>query len=426
MPDSACALEPEILGTIARDGYVIERLTFQSRPGLRVTANLYRPDRVPERLPAVLSVHGHWSWARIDPNVQPRCIGLAKLGYVVLCVDAFGAGERAIEPAPGTYHGGLVGASLWPLGTPLIGMQVYDNRRAVDYLISRPEVDPARLAITGASGGGNQTLYSGATDERLAAVVPVCGIGTYDAYLTTGCCVCEVNPGGAAYATTGDLLALMAPRALLVISATRDAFQFSVGEAARSVAYARERYRLLGQEARIHHTSIESGHAYNRPMREAMYGWLEKWLRQRGDGGPLPEPEIKVEETETLRCFPRGTPRPASVVTIPEWAHREGLLRLKALSRTPDHPEEWRADAERMRTTVRDRILGGFPPRVPLEVSETNGDASRDFTFTSEPHIRVAAQLRRGEGPLRATAVILRRTVKAGCTGRRPSAVSRF
>ena len=117
---------------------MIERLTFQSRPGVRVTANLYRPRATGHRLPGVLSVHGHWAWARIDPVVQTRCIALARLGYVCLCVDAFGSGERAIEPAPGTYHGGLVGASLWPVGTPLLGLQVYDNRRAVDYLISRP------------------------------------------------------------------------------------------------------------------------------------------------------------------------------------------------------------------------------------------------------------------------------------------------
>src|SRR5262249_55684331 len=141
IPATPCPLDPEVLGIIKRDGYAIERLTFQSRPGVRVTANLYRPEPAQGRTPAVVSVHGHWAWARIDPHVQPRCIGLAKLGYVVLCLDAFGAGERAIDPGPGTYHGALVGASLWPVGTPLIGLQVYDNRRAVDYLISRPEVD---------------------------------------------------------------------------------------------------------------------------------------------------------------------------------------------------------------------------------------------------------------------------------------------
>src|SRR5262249_41471483 len=154
-------------------------------------------------------------WARMDEHVQPRCLALAKLGYVVLCVDAFGSGERAIDPGPGTYHGGLIGASLLPVGTPLLGLQVNDNRRAVDYLISRSDVDGSRLAITGASGGGNQTLYAGATDERLKAVIPVCGIGTYDAYLSAACCVCEINGGGAIYTTTGDLLAMVAPRALL-------------------------------------------------------------------------------------------------------------------------------------------------------------------------------------------------------------------
>ena len=310
MPEAPCRLDPEILGTLKRPGYAIEHLTFQSRPGVRVTANLYRPDPAENPCPAVLSVHGHWAWARMDPHVQPRCIALAKLGYVVLSVDAFGAGERAIEPAPGTYHGGLIGASLLPVGTPLIGLQVYDNRRAVDYLISRKEVDASQLAVTGASGGGNQTLYAGATDDRFKAVIPVCGIGTYGAYLSTACCVCEINPGGAAYATTGDLLAMVAPRALLVISATRDALQFSVGEAARSVARARERFRLLGAEARIRHLAVDSGHDYNAPMRQAMYGWVEKWLRGRGDGGPIKEPEVQVEEIATLRCYPDGRSRP--------------------------------------------------------------------------------------------------------------------
>jgi dienelactone hydrolase len=378
MPEVPCPLDPDVLGTLERDGYAIERLTFQSRPGVRVTANLYRPEPVREHLPAVLSVHGHWSWARMDPHVQSRCIGLAKLGYVVLCVDAFGAGERAIEPGPGTYHGALVGASLWPVGTPLLGLQVYDNRRAVDYLISRPEVDSDKLAVTGASGGGNQTLYAGATDERLCAVIPVCGIGTYESYLTTACCVCEVNAGGATYATTGDLLAMIAPRALLVISATRDAFQFSVGEAAKSVAHARERFRLMGHEAKIRHTAIESGHDYNQPMREAMYGWLEKWLRGRGDGAPIREPDLKLEEVDALRCFAGGRPRPSSIVTIPEWAHREGMARLAALPKAPDHVEQWNADAERMRAVLRDQILGGFPKRMPLQVQRA-GNHERAF-----------------------------------------------
>ena len=407
MPEVPCPLEPDVLGTLFRDGYAIERLTIQSRPGVRVTANLYRPHPVRERYPGVVSVHGHWPWARMDPHVQPRCIGLAKLGYVVLCLDAFGAGERAIEPGPGTYHGALDGASLWPVGTPLLGLQVYDNRRAVDYLFSRSEVDPARLAITGASGGGNQTLYAGATDDRLAAVIPVCGIGTYDSYLTTACCVCEVNAGGATYATTGDLLAMIGPRALLVVSATRDAYQFSVAEAAKSVAHASERYRLLRQEAKIRHISIESGHDYNQAMREAMYGWVEKWLRGRGDGGPVREPELRIEDVSALRCFPVGKSRPKTVVTIPEWARREGEARLAALPKAPDHVEHWHAEAERMRTALRDQVLGGFPKKTPRQFERSGTGEKAILSLTTERNIRSHGVFEASGGPSKGTALLI-------------------
>jgi dienelactone hydrolase len=413
VPATPCPLEPEVLGTLIRDGYAIERLTFQSRPGVRVTSNLYRPEPVAARYPAVLSVHGHWSWARMDTHVQSRCIGLAKLGYVVLCIDAFGSGERAIEPGPGTYHGALVGASLWPVGTPLLGLQVYDNRRAVDYLVSRPDVDSRQLAITGASGGGNQTLYAGATDDRLSAVVPVCGIGTYHAYLSTACCVCEVNVGGAVYASTGDLLAMIAPRALLVINATRDALQFSVGEAAKSIAYARGRFRLMDQEARLKHVAVESGHDYNQQMREAMYGWLDRWLRGRGDGGPIAEPTITLEDVETLRCYPKGQSQPKAVGTIPEFAREEGLARLAALSPAPDHKERWNADAERIRASLRDQVLGGFPAKVPLEATRKKQQEAEEVAITTERGIRCRGVFRSASAA-KGTAILVSPGAKSG------------
>jgi len=413
-PAEECPLDPEVLGTVVRDGIAIERLTFQSRAGVRVTANLYRPEPAPERgrSAAVLSVHGHWAGARLDPHVQSRCLGLAKLGYVALAVDAFGAGERAVDPVPGAYHGALLGASLWPAGVSLMGLQVEDNRRAVDYLISRPEVDPARIAITGASGGGNQSLYAGATDPRLAAVVPVCGVGTLRSYVGVGCCVCEVLLGGLTYATTGDLLALIAPRPLLVINATQDSIQFSVGEALKSVEYARGRYRLLDAEAKLRHLAVESGHDYNQPMREAMYGWLDRWLRDRGDGSPVAEPAIQVEDPAALRCYPDGASRPKSIMTIPEFALREGEARLAALPPAADHRERFEADGLRMRMALRDEILGPFPATVPIELAagEEREGFERDLEITSEPGLRlkgrflgtIAGRVARG------TAVILR------------------
>src|SRR5262245_19896308 len=194
-PEGPFPLEAQVLGVLERPGYRIEKLIFQSRPDVWVTASAYVPAGAAGKCPAVLAVHGHWPWARRDPVVQARCLGLVKLGFFVLAVDAFGAGERYTTPGRGTYHGALYGSTLWPVGQTLLGMQVYDNQRAVDYLRSRPEVDGDRLGVTGASGGGNQSMYAGALDERLRAVVPVCSVGTYQAYLRAACCVCEVLPG---------------------------------------------------------------------------------------------------------------------------------------------------------------------------------------------------------------------------------------
>jgi dienelactone hydrolase len=361
VPEKACALNPRILGVLRRRGYRIERLVFQSQPDVWVTANAYVPDPVRGRLPAVLVVHGHWAGARRDPVVQARCLGLVKLGFFVLAVDAFGAGERYTTPARGTYHGALYGATLWPSGHTLLGLQVYDNRRAVDYLRTQPEVDGARLGITGASGGGNQTMYAGALDDRLRAAVPVCSVGTYQAYLRAACCVCEVLPGALTFCEEGDVLALVAPRALMVINATRDAFQFSVGEAARSIARARPVFKLLDADAKLRHTTFESGHAYSQPMREAMYGWMTRWLKEEGEGKPIPEPGHDIEKPEELACYPDGR-RPKGFLLLPEFAARAGRARLARLNAfKADHVEDWDSAAVHMRTRLRSDVFGDFP-----------------------------------------------------------------
>src|SRR5262249_55087475 len=99
VPDKDCPLDAKVLGVLKRDGYSIERVVFQSRPDLWVTANAYVPGNIKGKVPAVLVVHGHWAGARRDPVVQARCLGLMKLGFFVLAVDAFGSGERYTAPA---------------------------------------------------------------------------------------------------------------------------------------------------------------------------------------------------------------------------------------------------------------------------------------------------------------------------------------
>lgn len=351
-PDKDCPLEPKITGTLKRDGYSIEKLIFQSRPDVWVTANAYVPANVKAKVPAVLVVHGHWAGARRDPVVQARCLGLMKLGFFVLAVDAFGAGERYTKPALGTYHGALYGSTLWPTGHTLLGMQVYDNRRAVDYLLTRPEVDGTKLGVTGASGGGNQTMYAGAFDDRFGAVVPVCSVGTYQAYLHAACCVCEVLPGALKHAEEGEVLALVAPRALMVINATMDGFQFSVGEAKKSLERARPVFKLYEAEEKMKHVTFESPHAYNQAMREAMYGWMTRWLKGEGKGEPIPEPKHAVETWDDLACYPEGK-RPKEFLLLPAYAGRAGAELLKKHQEAPKHLEEWEARVTLMRTNLR-------------------------------------------------------------------------
>src|SRR5205823_6274291 len=321
-PDQKCPLDPQTHGTLRRDAYAVEKVTFQTRPGVRMTANAYVPDKK-GKLPAILQVHGHWRGAKQDPVVQSRCIGAAKLGFFVLCVDAFGAGERAVGTALGEYHGEMTAATLLPAGLPLSGLQVYENTRAVDYLLTRPEVDGERIGITGASGGGNQTMYAGAWDRRFKCVVPVCSVGNYQAYLGQACCMCEVVPGALKFTEEWAVLALVAPRALMVVNATQDAIQFSVGEAKKSLALTAPVFKLLGKPENLRHAIFEGPHDYSKAMREAMYGFMTLHLKGEGNGDPIPEPKFTTENPEDLRCYP-GDTRPKDFMTIPKFAAIEG------------------------------------------------------------------------------------------------------
>lgn len=387
-PASHCDLAPRKLGEFQREGYRVEKIVFQTRPGVWMTANAYVPDK-PGRLPAILHVHGHWKGAKQDPTVQKRCIGSAKAGFFVLCVDAFGAGERAIQKKLGEYHGEMTAATLLPIGLPLAGLQVYENMRAVDYLMSRPEVDPQQIGVTGASGGGNQSMYVGAYDERLRCVVPTCSVGTYQSYLSAACCLCELIPGGLRFTEEGDILGLAANRGLMVTSATKDAFQFSVDEAKKSLARA-EVIGKLYADSSIRHTIVESPHDYNQQMREAMYGWMTRNLKHEGDGAPIAESEIQTEDPETLCCFP-GESRPDDFVTIPEFAYAEAL-KIKAARKEPSDRATLDADREQKRQKLV-KLLGGFPDASPLnlQVASDADTKAETLTYESEPGISLVS-----------------------------------
>lgn len=375
-PTKPAPLEPRVLGELRREGYRVEKIVFQTLPGVLMTANAYVPDK-PGRHPAVLAVHGHWTGAKQDPVVQARCIGLVKQGFFVLAVDAFGAGERAVGKVLGEYHGDTTAATLLPVGLPLSGLQVYENLRAVDYLRTRPEVDPARIGITGASGGGNQTMYAGAWDARLSAVVPVCSVGNYPAYLGRACCMCEVVPGALAFADEWAVLGLAAPRGLLVINATQDSPVFSAEAAKVTMEPLQKLYALTGKPTQVRHATFESKHDYNQPMREAMYGWMTRHLKGEGDASPLPEPAHTTENPEDLRCYP-GTTRPDDFITIPRFAAAEGRRLIAA----------WKTETNQRQAALL-KVLGGLPPPVPGPKGEAAPGGARIVSFTSEPGIEL-------------------------------------
>jgi cephalosporin-C deacetylase-like acetyl esterase len=390
-PEKPCPLEPKMLGVLQRDGYRVEKLVIQTMPGVWMTASAYVPDK-PGKHPALLAVHGHWRGARLDPVLQKRCIGPAKLGYFVLAVDAFGAGERGLTKNLGEYHGEMVAATLLPTGMTLAGLQVYENMRAVDYLLTRPEVDGKKIAITGASGGGNQSMYAGAWDDRFGAVVPVCSVGNYQAYLGAACCMCEVVPGALRFTEEGGILGMTAPRGLMVVNVTKDAVQFSIPEAKKSLAFASGVYKVYGQPDLVRHTTFDWHHDYSQAMREALYGWLEKNLKGKGDGSPIPDPPIKTEDPESLRCYP-GDTRPAEWMTIPKFAAAQGN-RLLALRKIPEDADAWRAESATTRQTLVDKVLGGAP-KGTVQVPSVDGK-SATIRFQSEPGIWLTTTPRSG------------------------------
>ena len=403
-PADDAPLNAKVLGTIQRDKYRIEKVIFQTLPDVWMTANAYVPNQ-PGKHAAVLCVHGHWKGAKQDPHVQARCIGLARLGFFVLAVDAFGAGERGIGKALGEYHGEMVAATLYPIGRPLSGLQVYENQRAVDYMLTRPEVAGPRLGITGASGGGNQSMYAGAFDERFKAVVPVCSVGNYKAYLGAACCMCEVVPGALSFTEEWGVLSLTAPRALMIVSATRDAFQFSVGEAKKSLAFVRPVYRLYQLPGSVKHAVFESPHDYNQPMREAMYGWMTKHLKGEGDGSPISEATMETEDPESLRCFP-GETRPDDWMTIPNFAAREAreLLELKT---APVDQDKWLTTASRLRRTLNMKVLKGTKPSASVSVTPPATSPQQKLLFEPEAGIQLTATHSIGKAPQRPGTVIV-------------------
>ena len=248
--DPALPLDLRVLREFEHEGCRIRNLMYQTRPGVYTTASLYLPQGQGP-FPAVINLHGHWKQGRLAERVQSRGFALAKMGYAVLSPDAFGLGERGTVHGEWEHHGRRIGAAVFNLGETLMGCLLTDNMRSIDLLCSLPEVDASRIGATGASGGGNQTMWLTAMDERIKAAVPVCSVGSFDSYLGQPNCLCETLPGGLQLTEMAGVLALAAPRAMMICTGLYDVKTFSPQEMLRSFDAAKPVFEKLGAADRF-------------------------------------------------------------------------------------------------------------------------------------------------------------------------------
>ena len=306
-------LNAKITGVVERDSYRIEKVIFESRPGYHVTGNLYVPKGRAFPLPAVVGVCGHSIIGKAAEAYQGFAQGLARMGYVVLIYDPVGQGERFqyITSELKSRLGGSVSEHI-QMGNQqtLVGEFIgswfaWDGVRALDYLLTREEVDPRHVGITGNSGGGTQTTWLCGLEPRWTMAAPACFVTTFrrnaenELPADTEQCPPHVLALGLDHS---DFLAALAPKPIVILAKERDFFD--VRGAEEAYARLRQLYALLGAPENIRLQIGPTDHGYSQENREAMYRFFNE---QTKISDAQTEPALIIEQNETLWCTPRGS-----------------------------------------------------------------------------------------------------------------------
>ncbi|EAQ78550.1 alpha/beta hydrolase [Blastopirellula marina] len=305
-------LKPQITGVIERDGYRIEKLIFESRPGFFVTSNLYVPTNIEGPRPAVVGTCGHSHNGKAEAAYQSFSQGLARKGYVCLIFDPIGQGERLqyvnehlkSHVGVGVQEHLLAGNQKFLVGESFSMWRAWDGMRALDYLLTRDEVDPAQIGVTGNSGGGTMTTLLSGIDPRWAMSAPSCYVTSFvrnlENELPADTEQCPPN-ALALGLDHEDFLAALAPKPVIILAKEQDFFDVRGAEA----AYVRLKrlYGKLGKEENIGLFVGPTRHGFTQENREAMYGWFNGVTGI--DNGPA-EPDLTIEKDETLWCVPEG------------------------------------------------------------------------------------------------------------------------
>ena len=373
LPASDTPLNASITGTVRGEGFTIEKVVFEARPRHFVTANLYLPAALTGRTGAVLFLCGHHNTAKQVAEYQVVCQTLVQAGLVVLAQDPIGQGERIsyydpetkrIEVRPGTGEHDHAGAQTRFVGDQIARYFIHDAMRGIDYLISRPEVDAARLGVTGNSGGGTQTSLVMMVDPRIAAAAPATFITSREAYQWTGQGQdAEQNWFGftAAGFDHEDILLAMAPKPVCVLAVTSDFFP--IEGTRRTVARARRAWELFQRGDALALVEDDSTHRFTPTLAQAAAQFFARHLLQREidpasfPTAPRPEAELQVTQSGQVRGeLPRA-----------EFVFEATLGRLQALeaARRKLSPADRRARAVAwLRDEVlRDRVAVELNPR---------------------------------------------------------------
>jgi dienelactone hydrolase len=319
LPEKA-PLKATVTGTLERGDVVIDKLHFQSKPGLYVTGNLYRPKGdpanpgrkaggAPAKLPTILYVCGHSGRGR-DGNktaFQDHGLWFASNGYICLVVDTLQLSEVA-----GIHHGTYREGRWWwhSRGYTPAGVECWNGIRAIDYLLTRPDVDPERIGVTGISGGGASTVWIAAADNRVKVAVPVSGMSDLESYVTNkvinGHCDCMFFINTYQWEWTTALM-LHAPKPLLFANSDNDTI-FPMDGNRRIIERLRKGYDLLGKKENVEEYVSKGGHAYRPDLRIAVFAFLNKHLK--GDTGPVKDADFPKIEGKDLRVFPEDKDLP--------------------------------------------------------------------------------------------------------------------
>jgi len=305
-------LKPRVTGIVERDEYNIEKVIFESRPDFLVTANLYVPKGKKSPAPGVVGSCGHSVNGKAAEAYQSFAQGLARQGYVVLIFDPIGQGERlqythqpkGVRPSPGVGEHLHAGNQQFLIGEFFGSWRAWDGMRALDYLLTRKEVDPKHVGITGNSGGGTMTTWLCGVEQRWTMGAPSCFVTTFRRNLEnelpadTEQCPPRALALGLDHA---DFLAALAPKPVIILAQERDYFDARGAEE----AYGRLKrlYGLLGSPDNVKLFIGPQPHGYSKENREAMYQWFNRATKISEAGA---EPKLIIEKDETLYCVPQG------------------------------------------------------------------------------------------------------------------------